>query len=468
MFKILRATLAVLMLFLWKPGNSQQPVIVMEKFDYIWEPDHMGMSGPGTSSPGILRVILASDDSVKSAIKNSFVTAILERWNVTMADVTLKVKPLGIFSKTAKFKTQVKNKESGQWYLFLLINDKGKFSDYTDSLRPFYTSFELKCSLVNGSNDSLIFDRTLGVNIFEGSSPKDQVLLTRLPAYPAYFIKAFDSMARWLFQPGPNGNKSLTLKPACVFEEKAITETPIIQSVFSSSNDSIQHLTDPSFSLYPSEVKYEKTGVKRNIGSNLANGALALIPHFQTSKSKIIKYRADFPFKDVDSTYHCLINYFEKESSNIENVKNNDGSYSFQNSGYHNERGIDAASHHFVTLGTDTLSTFNIQYLNPDAARRSDKLMWDGTDSATIIKQPYEWGNADKETTVVLSGVMEGISFSMKTSKNLKIKEFYINEQLVAIIQGDNNPDKAFVYRSISNRQFKLFTILSALPYNHF
>ena len=52
MFKILRATLAVLMLFLWKPGNSQQPVIVMEKFDYIWEPDHMGMSGPGTSSPG--------------------------------------------------------------------------------------------------------------------------------------------------------------------------------------------------------------------------------------------------------------------------------------------------------------------------------------------------------------------------------------------------------------------------------
>ena len=63
------------------------------------------------------------------------------------------------------------------------------------------------------------------VNLYREKAPPDQVVLTKIPAYPASFIKAFDSIATWLFQPEMVSNKSVWLKPACVFTEtKEIVE----------------------------------------------------------------------------------------------------------------------------------------------------------------------------------------------------------------------------------------------------
>ena len=56
----------------------------------------------------------------------------------------------------------------------------------------------------------------------------------------------------------------------------------------------------------------------------------------------------------------------------------------------------------------------------------------------------------------------------MKTLKGMRIKDFYINDQLVATFYGENEPASAFIYHPVSARQLKIFTILSMLPYTFF
>jgi hypothetical protein len=281
MFKLLYSAFTATLIFLWLSGNGQQPVVVVKSFDYIWTGDL------AISDPKAQRVIIASNDSAKILIKNSFVKAIETRWDIVLPEVSLTVKRLPVFAQAAKFKTQVKEKYPGVWYLFLQVYDKGKFTGFNNNEKLFYTELELKCRILSGVNDSLIMDKALSVRIFEQPEPTDQLLLNRLPAYPPYFIEAFDSIARWLFQSEPISNKSLIIKPACVFEENNIRETPITESLFNSGNDSIHHLAVPYFSFNTSGAKNEKTKVKRKTGSNIATGALTLFTGIGSSKSKL-------------------------------------------------------------------------------------------------------------------------------------------------------------------------------------
>lgn len=455
MFKLLHPVLTAFILFLCVNGNCQQPVLVVQSFEYIWEKEYNIINS---------RVIIPADDQAKLLIKNSFSKAIQNRWNIVLPDVSLAVKQLSLLANSPKFKTTLKDKEPGKWHLFLQLFDKAGFQNNMPS-----TTLDLKCRLINGADDSVIFDRNLTVHIYNEPVPEDQVPLKRLPSYPPYFVQGFDSIATWLFQPEPLTEKSLFLKPACVFEATTIKNKPIKELLFNSDTENIQHPSDLEFSLHPGEIKYKKTDTKRNFGGNAVSSTLTILTGLRTNKSRSFLYEADFSFEEHDSIYHCLIYYAEKKTKDLERVKNNDKSFSTKSTDYNLlGRHMDPTFLNLVMLGKDTLATFSVKYSNKTNANASYNQMWDGSDSTTIIVLPPEWNNKDDETNVIISGTLDGYSFLMKTSRDTRIKDFFVNDQLVITMLGNNKPEKARVFQPVSNRQLILFTILSSLPYSYF
>lgn len=454
MFKFLHIILTASILFLCLPGNSQQPVVV-KSFEYIWQRGS--------------RVIIAEDDSIKLLIKNSFAKAFQQRWNIAMPEVSFSVKPLPVLSYTPKFNTKLKDTEQGKWYLFLQVFDKGNLPKSYNDENTFSTILEVKCKLISGTNDSVIMDRALTVNIYTEPS-LDQLELIRLPAYPISFVSQFDSIATWLFQSEAISQKSVILKPACVFQRETIKENPLSQLTFNGYRENIQHLSQPTFSLHTMGPKYEKTGVRRNTGGNIISGALTLFTGIRSSKNRSFEYNADFPFEDGDSTYHCIIKYLQNETAELERerVKDNGTTISSVKSADYTflERSVDPGVINVVTSGADTLATFKIKYAK--VGHNIYDRMWDGSDSATIIYLPPDWNTQEDETYVELSGKIGADSFSMKTAKEQKIKEFYINDQLVTVLHGKEKPINGFVFRQLSPRLLKLFTILSSIPYSYF
>jgi hypothetical protein len=239
--------------------------------------------------------------------------------------------------------------------------------------------------------------------------------------------------------------------------------------LFQSDLLGIHHLTAPPFSFQTLAPKVEKTGIKRNVGGRSIGGAFTLLSGIGSIKTKSYKYMADYPFKDNNSTYHCLIGYTEDETADRERIKNDDGSIKMQSTDYRfYARYTDPHFLNVVTFGTDTLATFTITNINEAARLTSYGQMWDGSDSTTIIHLPPDWNNNLAEKDIVISGKMGSNSFNMKTLKGKRIKDFYINDQLVTTIQGQNEPVNAFIFQPISTLQLKLFTILSSLPYSYF
>ncbi len=447
-------------------GNSQQPALSVQRFEYIWQP---------YADAALKRLIIIADDTIKQKIEKSFAKALQQRWNLIMPENVLSVKPVPVFSFSdmPRFNTKLKDRQPGVWYLFLQIFDQAGFSfnDNTDS--SLSASLDLKCKLINGSTDSVILDRDLSVNIYKGTLPQDQVVLKRLPAYPADFIKAFDSIATWLFQPEYESEKSLWLKPACVFIDTKIFDEPIKQLFFKSDNEHIDIITEPVISFQMAGAQYKKTGVHHNTAGNIATGAVTIFTGLNLYKAKAIEYTADFGFQEQDSTYHCIINYAEREVAERERekIKDSDGgrSYSLNSKSYTlDERSIIPGYSNAITLNNDTLATFAINYKANANEHNNYTRFWDGTDSTTITTLPNEWNNKTEDDNVTITGKIEDSSFLMKTGNERTRKEFYINDKLVMIVYGKLYPSKALLFQSISSKQLKIFTILSSLPYDYF
>jgi len=455
MRKLLPVIIVIILLFLSLISHGQQPVIEIKSFEYSWSGRNDAMN-----------VIVALDDSSKKRIESSFAKAFKNRWNVALPAVSFSFKPLSAFSNQPRFKTQLKEKEPGKWYLFLQVFENANIPNTVLEDDAISTSLELRCKLVNGANDSVITDKTLTVNIIRRAPPKDQVPLRRLPACPDSFVQGFDSIATWLFEPEQVSKKSLKFKSACVFQEVLYSDTIRTRLAFKRNIMGIHQLTLPTFTLQPSSPLYVKTGMKRNVGGRSLGGVVTALTGLSTGKTKYYKYKADCSFKDNDSTWHCLIDYTEEVSAERIRVKEYDGSHSLQSSDYQlSARYTDPHSLNVITLEADTLATFRMTNINDVATLTSYDKLWDGSDSTTIAHLLPKWNNKVAEKEVVLSGKIGNDTFTMKTCKGKRIKEFYINDRLVTTINGRPGPISGLVFHPVSVRQLKIFTILSSLPY---
>lgn len=468
MFRIKTAVYFILPFWIGINCYSQQPVLSVQRFDYIWDAYLIGSDGAGKK-----RVIIPSQEVARQSMANSFSRVLQQRWNVKVPEMVLSVKSLSAFSTSPRFNTKLKYRQPGTWYLFLQIFDMGTpFQNlYENDSRA--TALELKCKLISSDNDSVILDRRLSVQILKDSVPANQVVLSRLPAYPDYFIKSFDSIASWLFQPESESQKTFRLKPACVFSPALTTQEPVAQLNFNSDREYIYHLTSPSFKFHMTGPHYEKTKTLRNTGGNIAGGVLTIFTGVGTNKSKVKEITADFPFEENDSAYHCLIHFTEKETAERERekTKNPDGSKSYSvNSGSYSFAGrfIDPGFVHAIIFGQDTLATFRINYKNDANVQKKYTRFWDGSDSATITNLPDDWKNNSEIVSVLLSGEISNQPFSMKNADNNIAKEFYVGEQLVLIMYGQRFPKTATLFQPVTDLQLKIFTMLSSLPYDYF
>jgi hypothetical protein len=464
MFNVLNKIILFFTLTFWLDGNSQQSALVIKNVEYVWVRDFGGFSGGPIS-----RVIIPSNDSISLLLGKSFARAIHDRWNITMPETSLTVRPLPVLANTPKFKTVLKDKEPGKWYLFLQVFDRGRSPGPFDEKHTAASILELRGRIISGTNDSLILDRELTVKLFNELSSPDQVPLKRLAAYPASFVKGFDSISKWLFQPEPFNQVSLMLRPACVFRETVIKDTPLSQLKFKSENQDIYLLTEPAFSFHTPAPTYERTEPKKNRGGHFAGGALTALTGIGTSKNKVFKCKADFPFEGRDSIYHCVVGYTEEQTADRERTRNEDGSFSISSSGYRLfGRNTDSSYLNVITVLGDTMATFSISNSKGEEGKNNHTLMWDGIDSSTIMPLPPDWSNSEEETNILIRGKTRDYSFTMKSSGDSRIKEFFINDQLVTIVHGKNEPVRAFIFHPVTTRDLKLFTILSSLPYSYF
>jgi len=458
MRQTLSVQLVVVILFLSLASHSQQPVLEVKSLEYTW------IGGNGSS-----HIILAVNDSVKLRIKNSFAKAIKGRWNITFPQASFSAKPLPFLVYNPKFKTPLKEKEPSKWYLFLQVYEKDNGAENQSDGDQISTILDVRCRIISGANDSVITDKTLTVNILERSLPPDQVPLKRLPAYPNSFVQGFDSIATWLFQREPVSQKTLDLKPACIFQASAAPDKPISNLTFERDVIGIHQLSAPSFTLEPSTPKYEKTGIKRNAGGRSIGGAFTLLTGLGSSKTKYYYYKADYSYKDKDTTWLCGIGYVEEETANRERVKNESGSYSMQSSDYSlSARYMDAHVQNVITINGDTLATFKIANKTDPFSLTNYDHMWDGKDSTSIIPLPSEWNNKIPERDMIISGKLGKDAFTMITWKGIRIKEFYINNQPVITVLGRSGPLSGQVFHPVSAHQLKAFAILSSLPYSYF
>ena len=456
MRKFLPLSLVVVTLFLCLNCMSQNPVIEIKSYGYT------------CNTNGTYRAIIALDDSAKLRIKNSFAKAFKSRWNIGLPEVPISAKPLPFPTGKPKFYTQSNYNEPGKWFLYLNVYERAETS-YTPKEEVIPTTLELRCKMINGANDSVIIDNSLTVNIIQEPLPFDQVPLKRLAAFPPSFVKGFDSIATWLLSPKPITQRSLTLKPPCIFQETVFVAKPVNKILFHRDIFGIHQPLPPQFSFELLSPKYEKTGIKRNIGGRAFGNLFTGITGIGSVKTKSYKYKADYSYVDRDSTYHCLIGYLEDETAYMEKVKDDFGSKSLQTGDYSfYSRYTDPHSRNSIMLGVDTLASFSLESISNVSSLTFYDQMWDGRDSTTIIHLPPAWNNKVPEQSFGISGKMSGNSFTMKTLKGMRIKDFYINDQLAATFYGENEPVSAYLFRPVSARQLKIFTILSLLPYPFF
>ena len=150
--------------------------------------------------------------------------------------------------------------------------------------------------------------------------------------------------------------------------------------------------------------------------------------------------------------------------------KDTDGNnwYSLESGNYNIvQRGTDSTYIHTIISGTDTVARFSITYV-PSNERRAYTRLWDGSDSTTIMPFPKEWNNDMGTPNVLLNGIMEGNAFSMQSSRERVIKNFFINHQIALSMYGKTLPVRALQFQSLSFTQIKVFTLLSSLPYAYF
>lgn len=433
-------------------SSIKQPVEV-KLFEYIYEKD--------PHSPSYRRIILLQEDSAQALFKKSFIRAFNEKWQLSIPEVQLTVKQLPVLTLVPKFKTRIENKDPEKWYLFFQVFDAGWYNITNPAVRS--ATWQVKFRLVNGRNDSVIADQNFTVDFKREPEPVGQMMITRFPAHPDAFYKAFDSVAALTVSNKP-GRYPVSLNQAIIFNPDLHEPPDAIRPLnFKNSNNLIIHEGEPSFTFIRQNVNHVKSATKKNVGGNIAGSAITLITGIGSEKRKRKLFTADYHFTDADQQYHCFVEYTEVESASRERIKDEDGSVSTQSGDLIvTGRYVDTSDRHYIVLGNDTVAKFNITYYREE---NNYTQMWNGYDTATVAPIPFKLKIPYAEAEVMLTGEMEGQPFTMFTSNYTRRKMFSIKSQPAALILGYGKPESGKLYQQLSDQGLKLITLIASLPY---
>jgi hypothetical protein len=434
--------------------SIKQPLEI-KLFEYIYERD---IDNPKPLS----RIILLDNDSAKRFFTKSFIKAFAEKWNLDIKEPQLTVKLFKGFSLYPKFKTNLDLRDPAKWYLFFQVYDINRFVFSRPSNNA--SSWHIKYKLLNGATDSAVAEKDFYVNFNRHDPPSGQLAIERLPALPGEYYKAFDSVASLTVSNSKENVYAITLQQAVLFNPNIpVTDTVDRELSFKNLMYQIVHLGDPAFTLNKKNVTHVKTASKKNIGGNLAGGALTLLTGVRSDKSKRKLYTADYHFTDNEQQYHCYVNYTEVETAERERIRHDDGSVSNESGDMHvTDRYVDSTETHYITVGGDSIANFRLKYLRDHYDYTN---IWNGHDSATITPIPFKWRPGFGDVDIKLTGEIYGEPFSMETMNQTRIKMFTLNNKMAVVINGYNKPDNGKLFIPVKEDTFKIMTILASLPY---
>ena len=436
-------------LFSLSPLQAQERKLEVQKFEYYW-----------AKNPASMPVVLLQEESYKKQVENIFAKAISNHYQSSGTSFNLTVKKLNPFQEYPKFKTEVKEKKETSLYLFLQIFERILFQPgISDNAVVQSSSIEINCRIIDGANGSTLLDKMFTVDIHRNKAPEGQVILTKLPAHPAVYISAFDSIASWIFQPAVIAPRELYLSPACVYSAKGIPAGAIREL--------------DSFDLTPLPHKIIQTRRRPNRAGNAASGAISLITGVGISKSKSADYRAIFPFLSGNDTLNCVIDYKEIVTAErtVEKTKNDDGSKSVSTeAGDYGaaERYTDPNENQFMMVGQDTVSWFTLSYEPSPKSNLDHTQYWDGKDSSSVVPLNDKWKNFSEGPCLTIWGKTKDKQFRMQSLSDMQAKMFYLEEYPALIIIGNEKPVRAYAYRELTSEQWKIFTALASIPFSYF
>lgn len=459
--------LLVLFLFIATCTHAQKQELVVKEFEYIRTSN---FSMQSNSSP--TTNIITSSDSFKLQLSRRVFQEINDRWGIAIPNHSLDVKTLSALSMEPKFKCEIKEKQNGKWFLFFQIFDKGKNAYYYNNNGNFCTSWVIKCRILNGSKDSIVYDKAILVNIFTNKMPPGQVMLDKVLIYPPSYKQGIDSIVSWLFRKETNYNRELFLPTACLFQPNPFKWNTISTMVFQQNNDVLSVLSEPAISLRQLGDEVRKTHKNRNIGGNLLGGTITLLTGADVAKSKSVSYVRDYPFFDGKDTLHCQISFMEVETTSRQREVTKTGdskSYSINSSDYSTvEIRIDTSFTHFISKNGDTVAHFKFEFIQEIDSSIQHPRIWDGLDSSTIMEMPDKWLNPDNGSNVEVNGVINNRPFVMQSSRQLRLMVFSMNEQPILLTTGYNPLEKGYLFQSASTELLKLFTIIASIPYKSY
>ncbi len=464
MCKFLFTMIACCLVLLCQPAYSQERKLEIKRFEYSW-----------THPPGTARAIILQEAAYQKQVAAFLAKALAAHYNVEVSTPELSVKKLNAFALAPRFRTELKELQSGTLYAFVQFFEQFAVqSGFNDGNPELFSKMEVKCRVLDGADGSVILNRDITFSLLRERAPAGQVLLEQMCSTPEAYVSAFDSMTARMLDTSDIASRDLIVPAACVFTGKWLPDSSLAQLEFVSSRTSIRHMGEPPFSLYPTQHRFIKTKERRNRGGNIASGAVSLVTGVGFNKSKSADYEAVFPFAEAGDSFQCVIHYRERVTAerSIETTRDSDGSKwrsvdAVSDYGYA-ERNVNREEYQYIVLKADTLARFTLEYTPFPREHLQYSQYWNGTDTATRGPLPQKWNNHSEDVSLTVWGKLRDIPFRMQTSSELQVKHFYMEEQLVLVMVGKDFPVRALQYRSLTPEQLKAFTMLASLPYSYF
>ena len=473
-------------------GQSvEKQIIHVEKMEYAYIPTFTE-SYNSFNSFSNSRVVLATNEDIANKLKQNILTAINNRWDATVLNPQWSLKEIPYYGKAPKFKTNLKKGTPGSWHLFFQVIDNGPYpiTDKSISLfgskpvienldhAPFYLQF--KVSIVDGSNQSVIFSNEMMVEMERTPVPADQILLQKLPAFTPSFLEAFDKAVQTLFAVTSLSELKLEVVPACLFLDTDKTLANAQKLNFVTKEDSIIELIQLKQEWIVQNNSIRKTKRKNNFGNNLFNSALTSLTGLSTDKIRAMGYAARFGFIDKkdNAHYFCEVPFIEetREEKEREVIKESDGSKSYSN--YLNgnsrvNRSLDSEQMYYLIREKDTIGHFKIAIGNRADSKNHFSQYWDGKNESTISMMPEFWNNTfsgenEHTTSFSLEGELNKVPFIIENSKAGNQMDIEINgQEMMTLKMYNGKPVFGLLYPNPADEKaLNILLMLSTMPFN--
>lgn len=472
--------------------SAEKQIIRVEKMEYVYSVEDLSFGHYFISDSKIFvptsRVVLATDSEMADKMKQSILNAINIRWDATILNPQWDLKAINQHSKPLKFKTTLKKGIPGNWHLFLQIIDNGPYpiNDKTSSFFSSYPAFEsrdkfpyyfqFKVTIIDGSNESIVFSNDMMVEMQRTDVPVGQLLLRKLPALTDSFLHAFDTAAQKLFATSPQKELLLDVTPACLFLDTDKTYANVKRLNFVTKNDSIIELLQLKQEWIIQNTKTRKTKRKNNFGNNLFNSTFTNLTGLSTDKIRAMGYVAKFGFIDTNdnSRYFCEIPYVEetREEKEREVTKDAYGTKSYDsylNGNKTVKHSFNSEQMYYLIREKDTIGNFRLVKGDRAGSKNNLSQYWDGKNESTISTIPDFWGNSQSSISpFILEGELNKVPFIIENGKAGNQTDIEIDSREMMTLKIYNSkPVFGILYSNPADEKaLSILMMLSTMPFN--